>query len=66
MNASLPDTVAAAATPVYLVDNHGTLIIRAGDATLNLSPQDALELLKSVERTGYQAHANAVAKGGTA
>lgn len=51
-------------TPAYLVDNHATLIIRAGDTTLHLSPQDALELLKFVERTGYQAHANAVAKGG--
>lgn len=53
-----------ATTPAYLVDNHATLIIRAGDTTLHLSPQDALELLKFVERTGYQAHANAVAKGG--
>lgn len=52
--------------PTYLVDNHATLIIRVGDTTLNLCPADALELLKFVERTGYQAHANTVVKGGAA
>lgn len=49
--------------PTYLVDNNATLIIKAGDTTLNLCPQHALELLKFVERTGYQAHANSLVKG---
>lgn len=66
MNAPIPNKLVHACTPTYLVDNHGTLIVNAGDTTLNLSPSDALELLKFVERTGYQAHANSVVKGGAA
>lgn len=59
-----PGILAADVVPTYLVDNNATLIIKAGDATLNLCPQHALELLKFVERTGYQAHANSMVKGG--
>lgn len=53
----------AETSPTYLVDNQATLIIKAGDVTLSLCPQDALELIKFIERTGYQAHANSLVKG---
>lgn len=49
--------------PNYLVDNHANLIIESGTVRLSLSPADALELIKFVERTGYQAHANTLTKG---
>lgn len=59
-------TAQADAHATYLINNHGTLIIHSGDTTLNLAPAQALELLKFVERTGYQANANALVKGGAA
>lgn len=49
--------------PNYLVDNRANLIIESGTVRLSLSPADALELIKFVERTGYQAHANSLTKG---
>ena len=49
--------------PNYLVDNRANLIIESGTVRLSLSPADALELIKFVERTGYQAHANTLTKG---
>ena len=49
--------------PTYLVDSRANLVIEAGSITLRLAPNDALELIKFVERTGYQAHANSLVKG---
>lgn len=49
--------------PTYLVDSRSNLIIEAGSIKLHLAPADALELIKFVERTGYQAHANSLVKG---
>lgn len=49
--------------PNYLVDNRANLIIESGSVRLQLAPADALELIKFVERTGYQAHANTLTKG---
>ena len=49
--------------PTFLVDSRANLVIEAGSITLRLAPNDALELIKFVERTGYQAHANALTKG---
>ncbi|MDA8254163.1 MAG: hypothetical protein M0Z99_00760 [Betaproteobacteria bacterium] len=49
--------------PTYLVDSRANLIIEAGSVKLQLAPADALELIKFVERTGYQAHANTLTKG---
>lgn len=52
--------------PTYLVDSRANLIIEAGAVKLQLAPQDALELIRFVERTGYQAHANTLSKGAQA
>lgn len=49
--------------PTYLVDSRANLIIEAGSVKLQLAPADALELIKFIERTGYQAHANTLTKG---
>lgn len=49
--------------PTYLVDSRANLIIEVGSVKLQLAPADALELIKFVERTGYQAHANTLTKG---
>lgn len=49
--------------PNYLVDHRANLIIEAGTVKLSLTPAHALELIKFVERTGYQAHANTLTKG---
>lgn len=54
-----------AETPAFLVDSRANLIIEAGSTTLRLVPADALELLKFLERTSYQAHATATNKGAT-
>lgn len=57
-----------AATPdatetIYLVDSRANLIIEQGEKRLTFNPAGALELLKFLERTGYQAHANSLVKG---
>jgi hypothetical protein len=50
---------------VYLVDSRANLILERGKGRLVLSPSGALELIKFIERTGYQAHANSLVKGAT-
>lgn len=52
--------------PTYLVDSRANLIIEAGSLRMLLAPGDALELIRFVERTGYQAHANSLVKGAAA
>lgn len=49
--------------PEFMVDSRANLIIESGKVKLHLAPQDAIELIKFIERTGYQAHANSVTKG---
>lgn len=56
--------VQAADPAVFLVDSRANLIIEQGTARLLFNPVGALELLKFLERTGYQAHANSLVKGG--
>lgn len=51
------------AQPEFMVDSRANLIIEAGKVKLHLAPHDAIELIKFIERTGYQAHANSVTKG---
>lgn len=46
-----------------LVDCRANLIIEHGDTRIVLSPAAALDLIKFIERTGYQAHANSLVKG---
>lgn len=48
---------------IYLVDSRANLIIEQGEKRLTFNPAGALELLKFLERTGYQAHANSLVKG---
>lgn len=62
MNTPTPEIADA----VYLVDSRANLIIEQGERRLTFSPTAALELLKFLERTGYQAHANSLVKGGAA
>lgn len=52
------------AQPTYMVDNRANLIVDNGDSKMIFNPAAALELLRFLERTGYQAHANALVKGG--
>lgn len=52
-----------AAAPVFMVDSRGNLIIESGGYRTTFTAAGALELLKFLERTGYQAHANSIAKG---
>lgn len=56
-------TPAATEQPVYLVDSQANLIIELGDTRMTFPPVAALELIKFIERTGYQAHANSLTKG---
>lgn len=56
-------TPAAIEQPVYLVDSQANLIIEQGGARMVFAPIAALELIKFIERTGYQAHANSLTKG---
>ena len=56
-------TAELAVQPTYMVDSRANLIIEMDAAKLTLSPADALELIKFLERTGYQAHANTLTKG---
>lgn len=58
-----PATVAEATETIYLVDSRANLIIEQGEKRLTFNPAGALELLKFLERTGYQAHANSLVKG---
>lgn len=51
--------------PNYLVDNHANLVIESGDSRWTFNPAAALELIYFLERTGYQAHAKSMVKGGT-
>lgn len=48
---------------IYLVDSRANLIIEQGEKRMIFNPAGALELLKFLERTGYQAHANSLVKG---
>ncbi|MDA8258355.1 MAG: hypothetical protein M0Z99_22455 [Betaproteobacteria bacterium] len=48
---------------VYMVDSRANLIIEQGATRLVFNPVGALELIKFIERTGYQAHANSLVKG---
>jgi hypothetical protein len=59
---STPET-APAPQPVYMVDSRANLIIEQGECRLVFDPVGALELIKFIERTGYQAHANGLVKG---
>lgn len=52
-----------AGEPVFLIDSRGNLIIEQGEQRLTFTAAGALELLKFLDRTGYQAHANSIAKG---
>ena len=52
-----------AAEPVFMVDSRGNLIIEHAAQRLTFTAAGALELLKFLERTGYRAHANSIAKG---
>lgn len=56
-----PET--AAPETVYMVDSRANLIIEQGTTRLIFNPVGALELIKFIERTGYQAHANSLTKG---
>lgn len=47
-----------------MLDHQANLIISRDDAVIVLPPAEALMLIKFIERTGYQAHAHSVAKGG--
>lgn len=58
---TVPET---AENPVYLIDSRANLIIEQGETRLAFAPATALELIKFLERTGYQAHANTLVKGG--
>lgn len=49
--------------PVYLIDSQANLIIEQGSTRMVFAPVTALELIKFIERTGYQAHANSMTKG---
>lgn len=49
--------------PNFLLDCRANLVIEAGDVTVKLAPEHALELIKFIERTGYQAQENSQAKG---
>jgi hypothetical protein len=51
---------------VYMVDSRANLIIEQGTARLTFNAAAALELIKFIERTGYQAHANTLTKGASA
>jgi hypothetical protein len=53
------------AQPIYLIDNHANLHIKAGDQCLVLPPAGALELLKFLERTQFTQIVN-TSKGATA
>lgn len=55
--------VAPAGETVYMIDSRGNLIIETGSYRTIFTAAGALELLKFLERTGYQAHANRIAKG---
>lgn len=46
-----------------MVDCRANLIIVHGDTRIVMSPTAALDLIKFLERTGYQAHANTLVKG---
>jgi hypothetical protein len=48
---------------VYLVDSRANLILELGDVRMVLAPAAALELIKFIEQTGYQARANGLTKG---
>lgn len=48
---------------IYMVDSRANLIIEQGSTRLTFNPVGALELIKFIERTGYQAHANSLTKG---
>lgn len=48
---------------VYMVDSHANLIFEQGRIRLVFNPAAALDLIKFIERTGYQAHANSLVKG---
>lgn len=48
---------------IYMVDSRANLIIEQGATRLIFNPVGALELIKFIERTGYQAHANSLVKG---
>lgn len=48
---------------IYMVDSRANLIIEQGATRLIFNPVGALELIKFIERTGYQAHANSLTKG---
>jgi hypothetical protein len=54
---------AAIEQPVYLVDSQANLIIEQGGSRMVFALTAALELIKFIERTGYQAHANSLTKG---
>lgn len=63
-----PNPVPAAdpAEVVYMVDSRANLIIEQGTTRMIFNPVGALELIKFIERTGFQAHANSLVKGATA
>lgn len=50
-------------SPVYLVDSRANLIIETAGQRLTFAPAQALELIKFIEQTGYQARANTLTKG---
>jgi hypothetical protein len=61
----IPVPAADPAEVVYMVDSRANLIIEQGASRMVFNPAGALELIKFIERTGYQAHANSLVKGAT-
>ena len=54
---------ASPADVVYMVDSRANLIIEQAGVRMVFNPAGALELIKFIERTGFQAHANSITKG---
>lgn len=61
-----PLSETAPVQPVYMVDSRANLVIEQGETRMVFDPAAALKLIKFIERTGYQAHANSITKGAAA